>query len=234
MDSHVEDIVNDYRPPHLEDIRINKISDKPRSQDSFEDIPIHLKATTSNGSFQNENKFLKKAGTLKNKLRSKVRYWNPSATHRFKTHKTLMQKKNYINIDNYTKTDIHDVPMKIIRHRDIYGVLAVGKYKGFTISNGLYTVSKETSLGGNSKMAEIIRLMGISNLILINEEAKSLWLDIKKSHLNYFKDVKEVFLEPYPNASVCKFCKEKNCHRWLAIMIGINRFKKNKLEPIKH
>lgn len=119
---------------------------------------------------------------------------------------------------------------KLIRHKKIAAVLAIGT-DGFTLTNGVESVSQNKSLNNSSIVQEVMK-MDVRILNCFDLRTFNMWTDVQQCYKNHFPKLKASLMDEIKMRK-CNTCNNMTCHKWKA-SVGISNRYKLKFDPIKH
>lgn len=135
-----------------------------------------------------------------------------------------------IPFDPVPHSETPEPKRRVFHHDKTAAVLAIGG-TGFTLTNGVESVSYERCLNNPNLLREVLR-MKVRVLNCMDERTHKMWRDVQRCYEKNFEKLQVYLLKPV-EMRACEKCKNTNCHKWKASVGVCDRYKL-RFDPIEH
>lgn len=106
----------------------------------------------------------------------------------------------------------------------------------YTLTNGYVSYSEDyNDVRWKEQLMDDVKEMAVGRLYVVDVETKSKWREVQRnSDSGAIRCMKEILLMGAGSAGKCTFCHREECHRWRAVVSGIQVLLKHVVEPIRH
>lgn len=117
---------------------------------------------------------------------------------------------------------------QVTDHSGVTAVLAIGT-KSYTLTNGIYSYSEDWNDEWDRQLTRDLQEMDVGRLYVVDAETKR-----KVRQVCRDEKLEPILIVNKGNVGLCTFCRRDDCHRWNAIVGGIQKILRMLVDPIRH